>query len=170
MLAVAINTDVLKFIFLKQEAYWEGLSIVPPLLLGYLFLGVYYNFTVWFKLTDKTFYGTIITGAGAFLTITLNFMLIPIAGYLGSSWVTVLVYGFMMVVCYWLGQKYYPIPYKVIPGLAYITCTYLLILVVNSISFTDQVRATGFHGAIIVAYATVIYFVEKKYWQEHKDF
>ena len=65
---------------------------MPILLLGYLFLGVYYNLSVWFKLTDKTYYGTIITVGGAIITIAANYVLIPIAGYLGSSWATLLCY------------------------------------------------------------------------------
>lgn len=170
MLSVAINTDILKFIFLGRETYWEGLAVVPPLLLGYLFLGVYYNFTVWFKLTDKTFYGTIITAVGAILTILLNLLLIPVAGYLGSSWVTALVYGFMMVVCYLLGQKYYPIPYKVVPGIAYIGLTYVLIMLVNSFHFSTQLITSGFHAIVMIAYAFAIYFIEKKQWRHAKDF
>lgn len=144
MLAISINMDILKTQFLRQPEYWEGIVIIPPLLLGYLFLGVYYNFTVWFKLTDKTYYGTIITIGGAILTIVLNFLLIPIAGYLGSSWATAIVYGSMAAACYLIGQKYLPIPYQVANGLSYILLTYLLIYLVNAVVLKNNGRPPFF--------------------------
>jgi O-antigen/teichoic acid export membrane protein len=167
MLAISINIDVLKFLFLQQEKYWEGIAIIPPLLLGYLFLGVYYNFSVWFKLTDKTYFGTIITIGGAILTIVLNYLLIPVAGYLGSSWATALVYGSMALACYFIGQKYFPIPYHVAAGLAYIFITYILIYVVNALAFTNQWAATGFHGGILILYLMMIFILERKRWRQN---
>src|SRR5690606_36709852 len=84
LLGVSVNLDVLKY-FLGNPAYWEGLHIVPVLLLAYLFLGVYYNLSVWFNLTDRTYYGTIITIGGTLITVIANYFLIPVAGYEGSS-------------------------------------------------------------------------------------
>ncbi|HEY5823841.1 MAG TPA: oligosaccharide flippase family protein, partial [Cyclobacteriaceae bacterium] len=165
MLAVSINLDILKFIFLQKEEYWEGLNVVPPLLLGYLLVGVYYNFTVWFKLTDKTYFGTFITVGGVILTVILNLALIPIAGYLGSSWATAIVYGAMAVSCYLIGQRFYPIPYPILSGTAYITITYLLVYVVNGIRLSDQLVATSFHGCALIVFALVVYFIEKRNWR-----
>jgi O-antigen/teichoic acid export membrane protein len=165
LLVTCINLDILKYIFLQQEEYWEGLVIVPPLLLGYLFLGIYYNLSVWFKLTDKTVFGTVITVAGALLTITLNFILIPSFGYLGSSWATAAVYFFMMALCYSLGQKYFPIPYHVLSGVAYIVLTMLLVYAVNSFSFANQWQTTGFHAGVMTAYLVVVYLIERKQWR-----
>lgn len=161
MLGVGINLEVFKLMMRKPE-YWEGLYIVPPLLLGYLFMGVYYNFTVWFKLTDKTYYGTIITVGGALLTIALNFFLIPIAGYYGSSWATAIVYASMMVACYWLGQKFYPIPYRTFSGVVYIAVAYALILAVNRISLPNQFSATAFHLLVVAVFAAVAFIIERK--------
>jgi O-antigen/teichoic acid export membrane protein len=160
MLGVSINLDVLKFLIQKSE-YWEGLNIVPPLLLGYLFLGVYYNLSIWFKLTDKTYYGTIITIGGAILTVVFNYILIPIAGYYGSSLATVLVYFFMMIACYFLGQKYYSIPYKLLPDSMYIIGTSLLIYLVNQIEMESLYTSLEIHGAVIVAFLAVVYRIEK---------
>jgi O-antigen/teichoic acid export membrane protein len=167
MLAISINVDILKIPFLRQKEYWEGIAIIPPLLLGYLFLGVYYNLTVWFKLTDKTYYGTIISIGGALLTVFLNFLLIPIAGYLGSSWATAIVYGTMAASCYIIGQKYFPIPYHVLQGLAYIVFTYVLIYLANIPAFESQWMATVFHSGILIVYLFVIFIIEKKRWIEN---
>jgi len=161
LLGVSINLDVLKFLMQKSE-YWEGLNIVPPLLLGYLFLGVYYNFTVWFKLTDKTYYGTIITIGGAILTVVFNFILIPIAGYYGGSLATVFVYFFMMVACYFIGQKYYPIPYRILSDSMYIIGTSLLIYLVNEIKMESLYISGSLHAAVVLTFLAIIYGIEKK--------
>ena len=161
LLGVGINLDLLKIYFLGKE-YWEGLYIVPVLLLAYLFLGVYYNLSVWFKLTDKTYFGTVITFGGAILTIALNYVLIPVAGYYGSSVAAALVYGAMMVACYFFGQKYYPIPYRVISGIVYIAVTYFLTIGVNALLFPNQIVATVIHSLIIIMYCGVVFIIEKK--------
>ena len=161
LLAVSINLDILKY-FLGNPAYWEGLHIVPVLLLAYLFLGVYYNFSVWFKLTDKTYYGTLITIIGVVITIAANYVLIPIAGYEGSSFAALLCYSGMAVLCYVLGQKFYPIPYQMIQSLLYVAFTVALVYAVNAVSIADQLLATGFHLAVILVYLIVIYLIERK--------
>ena len=109
MLLIGFNLGIFKYFI--SAAYWSGLEIVPLLLLGYLFLGVYYNMTVWFKITDRTIYGTWITGFGALITIASNYLLIPYFGITGSAFVTFLCYFSMTLLCYVSGQRYYPIPY-----------------------------------------------------------
>jgi O-antigen/teichoic acid export membrane protein len=164
-LSVSINLDILKY-FLKRPAYWEGLDIVPILLLGYLFLGIYYNLSAWFKLTDKTHYGTMITIGGAILTIVANYILIPIAGYMGSSWATVICYFSMTAVCYVLGQKFYPIPYRVVSGLAYIFITIAIVYIVRSITIENQWIATGFHALVIGVYLITVFLLERKSFRQ----
>ena len=166
LLAVGINMDVLKYIFLRKEEYWEAIAIVPPLLLGYLFLGVYYNLTVWFKITDRTYYGTAITVGGAVLTVVLNWLLIPRFGYMGSSWATAIVYGIMMAACYLLGRKHYPIPYHVGVDLSYIAGTFILVYLVNSFGFANQWHALGAHFAVLAFYVLVVLMLERKRWRE----
>ncbi|MBL7859422.1 MAG: polysaccharide biosynthesis C-terminal domain-containing protein [Cyclobacteriaceae bacterium] len=165
LVSVSINMDVLKH-FLKREAYWEGLYIVPILLTGYLFLGIYYNISVWFKLTDKTYYGTIITVGGAIITIVANFILIPFYGYLGSSWATLICYLSMTVACYLLGQKYYPIPYYVMKGLGYIIFSIALVYSVNAFEMNNQWLAFGFHQVVLVLFLITIYFFERNQFKQ----
>jgi O-antigen/teichoic acid export membrane protein len=160
LLGVGINMDVLKY--LMDESYWEGIVVVTPLLLGYMFLGIYYNITVWYKLTDRTFYGTIITVGGALLTIALNYILIPLAGYIGSAWASVAVYAVMTVACYALGQKHYPIPYAVGSGLTYIVATTVLVYAVNAFSPADLMLSVPFHIGVIALWALAVYLMERK--------
>lgn len=161
LLGVSINLDILKYI-LPDSRYWDGLHIVPILLLGYLFNGVYYNLTIWFKLTDKTYFATIITVAGALVTIVANYLLIPVLGYFGSALATLACYVFTTALCYVLGQKYYPIPYKVGKGLMYITFTTALVYAVNSFPIDNQIIATAVHMTVVIIYIGIVYLLEKK--------
>ncbi len=117
-LAVALYLEIWKYFFAitgtpkeKLELYWTGLKVVPILLFANMFLGIYYNLSIWYKLTNKTMAGAWITIIGAVLTLLINFLFIPIFGYMASAWATFLCYGSMMVISYIWGQKEYPIPY-----------------------------------------------------------
>lgn len=165
LLGVSINLDIFKY-FLGNVAYWEGLHIVPILLLAYLFLGVYYNMSIWYKLTDKTYFGTLITVGGAGLTILMNYLLIPRLGYLGSSWVTFLCYFMMTAACYMLGKKYYPIPYNLTKGALYILFTLGVVYAVNAIEIPNQWLATGFHALVLILFIGGLYTLEKDYLKE----
>jgi O-antigen/teichoic acid export membrane protein len=165
LLGVSINLDILKY-FLGRNEYWDGLAIVPILLLAYLFLGAYYNFSTWFKLTDKTYFGTILTLVGSVITIVANFVLIPKLGYLGSSIAALLCYFFMALGCYVLGQKFFPIPYGIRRGLTYIIGTVILVYLVNLVKLPNQLIATGFHFLVIVAYLYILYLLEKDYFRQ----
>lgn len=110
---ISLNLSWVGPLFLRRPVYLTGLNVVPILLLANLFLGVYYNLSVWFKLTDKTYYGTYIGAAGAVLTIALNFVLIPVLGYTGSAWATLACYFLMAALCWWLGERHFPVPYPV---------------------------------------------------------
>lgn len=164
LFSVSINLDVVKLI-LRGEEYRQGLSIVPILLLAYLFLGVYYNFSVWFKLSDRTYWGTIITLGGAVITILANFFLIPVLGYFGSSIATLICYASMTFTCYLVGQKYYPIPYWIKQDALYIIGTFALIYLINAWKIDDQIVATTVHVAIVAIYVAVIAIVERKHFQ-----
>lgn len=93
--------------------YRAAVGIVPILLMAYVFLGIFYNFSIWYKLADKTSIGGAIALGGSIITIVLNILLIPSLGYFGPAWAALACYGFMIGTCYWTGQKYYPIPYPI---------------------------------------------------------
>ncbi len=92
--------------------YRIGLEVVPILLLANLCLGVYFNLSIWYKLTGQTKFGAIITIIGAIITLSINFLFIPTFGYIACAWATFTSYGLMMILSYFLGQKYYPIKYN----------------------------------------------------------
>ncbi|MGV3530188.1 MAG: polysaccharide biosynthesis C-terminal domain-containing protein [Flavisolibacter sp.] len=128
-LFIGLYRDVLQWILtLKSDAWGEGIYIVPILAMGNIFLGVYYNLSIWYKLTNKNMYGAYITIAGAVITIVLNILLIPHWHYLGAALATFFCYLFMMVISYVMGQKYYPIPYAKKKLLAYLGIAVVLYL------------------------------------------
>ena len=104
--------DIIKVLFIKNPDYWGAISIVPIVLLANLFLGIYHNLSVWYKLTDKTRYGMYFSIIGALLTIVLNIVLIPKIGFIAAAWATLAAYGTMMIVSYFYGKKYYNVPYN----------------------------------------------------------
>ena len=109
-LAVALFLPIWKH-FIGPK-YWSGLSIVPILLLANMFLGIYYNLSIWFKLGNKTTAGLMITLVGSAITLIINYLFIPKFGFIACAWATFFCYGGMMVLSYIWGQKVYPIPYK----------------------------------------------------------
>ncbi len=108
-LGIMLFMDIVQYFV--GEAYRVGLGIVPVLLLANLFLGIYFNLSIWYKLTGQTRFGAWIALAGATITIALNIWWIPILGYHGSAWATLVCYFFMMTTSYLYGQKHYPVPY-----------------------------------------------------------
>jgi O-antigen/teichoic acid export membrane protein len=117
-LVVMLFLDVFKW-FIPNPAYHEGLRVVPILMLANVFLGIYYNQSVWYKLTDRTKAGSSISLIGAGITLVLLLVLVPRFGYMGAAWATLACYSGMAMISYAWGQKHYPIPYNVSRVLLY---------------------------------------------------
>jgi len=100
-------------ILLIGETYRGPQDIIPILLFSNLFLGIYYNISIWYKLSDRTIFGAYISLGGALITLTLSIVLLPQLGYIVSAYASLACYAFMMMAGYLLGQKYYPIQYPV---------------------------------------------------------
>lgn len=111
MLFILAYIDVFQLLLGKN--FREGLGVVPILLVSFLFLGIYYNVSIWYKLIDKTLWGAWIAGMGTVITIVLSIILIKKMGVIGSAWTALVCYVFMVFAAYFLGRKYYPIPYKI---------------------------------------------------------
>lgn len=111
--------------FIAPE-YYEGLGVVPILLMASIFLGIYYNLSIWYKLNDKTSVGAWISIGGAAITVLLNYWWIPRYSYMGAAWATFACYFLMMAVCYALGQKNYFIPYNLKKVIGYPLAAFLV--------------------------------------------
>lgn len=103
-----LRWDVAGFTFLGQE-YWEGINMIPIILLSYLFLGMYMIFTPGFYIEKKSKYMVIFTGSGAIVNILANLYLLPRIGIYGAAWATVLSYATMAITIFIAAQRIYPI-------------------------------------------------------------
>ncbi|WKS95121.1 lipopolysaccharide biosynthesis protein [Riemerella columbina] len=112
-LGIIANISWLKTIFITDSSYWIAIDIVPIIVIANLCFGIYYNLSTWYKVTDRTGYGTLISWAGAGITIILHLLFLKTYGFMVSAWTTLVAYLSMMLISYFLGQKHYPIPYKV---------------------------------------------------------
>jgi O-antigen/teichoic acid export membrane protein len=163
-LLVTLFIDVFKY-FIGAE-FREGLHVVPVLLMANLFLGIYYNLSIWYKLSDQTGKGALISIVGAIITIVLNVWWIPLFGYTGAAWATLACYFSMTVICYTMGKKYYPIPYNSKRVTAYILAG-LILYVLNTqaklhINLTPLV-SNGFSAVSIAVFVLLVWRFESKY-------
>lgn len=159
LLGVVVFADVLKVILIGDEAYWQAMLIVPIILLANLCLGIYHNLSVWYKITDRTKFGAYISVFGAFLTLLLNIWLIPKISYIGSALATLAAYASMMMISYYFGKKYYPIPYN----LKKISVYLLLSIGLSAITFY------GFRGNYVVGISALIVFLGLVFQLEKND-
>lgn len=111
MLGLLLFADV--FAIIVDETYRDSMYVVPIILVGYFFLGLYYNLAIWYKVTDKTIYGTLIAGVGTLLTIAVNLILLPKVGVLASAYAAMACYIIMAVLCYLIGRRHLRIPYRI---------------------------------------------------------
>lgn len=132
-LAVAMYLDIWK-LFIRNPKMWVGLKVVPVLLLANMFLGIYYNLSVWYKLGNKTMAGAWITIIGAGITLLINYFFIPYFSYMACAWATFACYGSMMVVSFVWGQKEYRIPYAWKKLVAYMVIVVLIFFIHKGIT------------------------------------
>lgn len=150
--------DIIKLLFIKNSDYWEAISIVPIVLLANLFLGIYHNIAVWYKLTDKTRYGMYFSIIGALITIVLNIVLIPKIGFIASAWATLAAYGSMMVISYLYGKKYYNVPYNLTKSGSYLITS----IIISYISFTFFRANYLASFTLVLLFGLLIFKNEKK--------
>jgi len=150
-LVVTLYLPVLKYFISPKE--WEGLAVVPILLLANMFLGIYYNLSIWYKLSHKTIAGAYITIIGAFLTLLINYIFIPRYGYMACAWATFFCYGSMMAISFTWGQKVYRVPYAWKKLLAYIAIVVLLYFIQLGISHFNGNRIINMlSGTVILSF------------------
>jgi O-antigen/teichoic acid export membrane protein len=163
-LATMVNMSWIRY-FVGKE-FRAGLDVVPILLLANLALGVFFNLSIWYKLTGHTRFGAYLTLFGAALTLILNFYWIPRIGYMGSAWATLICYASMMIVSYIIGQKYYPVKYDLKRILGYLALSLILFFISRYFSGDDKkdsidVISLLLGNALLIIFCAVIYVFEK---------
>tara|TARA_R110002111_G_scaffold163743_2_gene229948 strand:- start:213 stop:1607 length:1395 start_codon:yes stop_codon:yes gene_type:complete len=157
LLFVVVFADLLKPYIILSEAYYEAMWIVPFILLANFCLGIYHNLSVWYKITDRTKFGAYISIFGAIVTLVLNYVLIPIIGFKGSAIATLSAYAIMMLLSFYFGRKYYPVPYN----LKKINL-YLLVSILFSFVFFYNYRENYIIGiAMLIVFLGLVILLEK---------
>lgn len=157
LLSVIVFADLFKQLMIRDSSYWVAMKVVPLIILANFFLGIYTNLSIWYKLIDKTYIGAYISLVGAIITLLLNFLLIPSMSYYGSAIATLAAYGSMMFISYYLGNKYYPIPYDLKKISGYLS----LSIIFSAVSFYGF-RENYYVGVgLLIVFLYFIYHNEK---------
>lgn len=158
-LGVMLNISWIQF-FLGSH-FREGLHVVPVLLLANLLLGVFFNLSIWYKLSDKTLYGAWISLTGACITLLLNLWWIPLFGYAGSAWATLVCYASMCVFSYIAGQKFYPVPYPLFRMGLYLSAAIVLYVATLYLPVENTFGRLLINNLGLMAFACIAWFAEK---------
>lgn len=163
---MSLYLDVLQY--LVGQDFRGAIKVVPILLLAYLFLGLYYNFSIWFKLKDKTIYGAAIAMGGLILVVSLNIVLIPRIGYSGAAWSVLACFIFYCIAAYLTGKRHFPInyPFGKILGLIF----YAVVIVCISIFLAEKIDLTLYrilvNTILALVFIAYVFFTNKSLVQE----
>ena len=159
-LALSLNLEIFKYLI--HPDYWDALNVVPIILMAFVFFGIFVNLSVWYKLNDITKYAVYLTLAGTIVTLFINIKFIPVYGYIASAWGHFAAYLVMIVLSYFLGKKYYPVPYNV----QKIAIYFVLALIIFTICTVLPIKSNFLHltvnNILILIFVALIYFREIK--------
>lgn len=158
-LAVSLNIDIFKH-FIRNESYWVGLGVVPILLLANVFLGIYYNQSIWYKLSGQTKFGAYISIGGALLTVLINVLFIPVYGYWACAWATLIVYAAQMIASYLLGQRYHPINYNVRKFALYLGLSLVIFWLTTVLDISNGYVKFFVHNGMICLFLFVVWSLD----------
>ena len=161
-LTILLYIDV--FQYLVGSNFRSGLKVAPVLLLAFVFFGVYFNFSIWYKLTDKTRIGALISTAGMFVSLIANYWLIPHLGIMGAAWASLISYVFLSLLAYVVGQRYYPIPFHPERLLVYIGLamgTFYLSQQLDTTFSFSLIPKLIVHSFLIILYLGLVALFEK---------
>lgn len=144
------------------EKFREGLDVVPILLLANLFLGIFINQSIWYKLTGQTGYGAMLTIFGALITISLNIYWIPRIGYMGAAWATLICYASMMVASYFLGNKHYPVNYDLKRILGYLGLSVTLYFISVFAKTESAIINLFLNNLMLLVFVAIVWKMEGK--------
>jgi O-antigen/teichoic acid export membrane protein len=164
-LGMEFYIDALKLIINKN--YWEGFSVVPIILMSYVFQGIYFNLSFWYKLTDKTMYGAYFSTLGAIITVVIIVVFVPYkspvyGGYMAAAWASFICYFVMMVISYIYGQKYFPVQYELKRIGWYFILAVLLFFIFTWDKMTTHVPSIDYSIKTIVFLGFIYYLLWKE--------
>jgi len=170
LLGILMYMDIIQY--MVEETLRSGLYLIPILLTANLFLGLYYNFSIWYKLTDKTIYGAYISVVAAIITLSINYIFLPQIGLEASAWAALACYFFMAMMGYLLGRKYFPVPYKLFNMFGYILLALAIYFISQQIRFRllptgeagspNMWTMIGINTVLLIGYLGILFGWERK--------
>lgn len=155
-MGVMFYIDILKYFI--SPRYFSGLKVVPIIMMGELFFGIFFNLSLWYKLTDKTIWGMWFSLLGLAITIGLNVLLVPRMGYMGCAWAAFACYGVMMVTSYFVGRAKHPIGYPTarigayfaLAAVIYVIGLYIAVTPITAVNYAIRALLLLGYVAIVV--------------------
>ena len=157
-LAVIAYLDILKYII--APGYWSGLQVIPIVMAAEIMMGVYFNLSFWYKLTDRTIWGAVFSGIGCAVLVAGNIIFVPRFGYMACAWAGFAGYGTAMLLSYFVGRHYYPVPYPLKRICAYVLLAAAIFSIYTFVRFDNIYIDLLLRTALLVAFLTVVIKVE----------
>ena len=158
-LAVMAYLDIFKYFI--APSYWEGLRVVPIVMMAEIFMGIYFNLSFWYKLIDETWWGAIFSAIGCVVLLSINFIFVPKYGYMACAWGGFAGYGTCMVLSYLVGQKKAPIPYNLKSAFIYFAVAMALFFVQKYLHFESIALTLVVNTALLLVFFAFICWMEK---------
>jgi len=164
-----VNLYLDYFILFIGKSFREGSHIVPVILMANLVMGIFFNLSIWYKLTNKTKIGAVLVILGALITVVINLLFIPKYGFLASAWAHLICYSVMVVLSYLWSRKHYAVPYRIGRILVYIAFA-LVIYFINELFLQEVLKSQNLKGLILMGlFGAVVYFGERKTFNDYKN-
>ena len=158
-LAVVMYMPILRYII--KSDYWEGLRVVPIVMMAEIFMGLYFNLSFWYKLTDQTWWGAIFSAIGCAVLLAINFIFVPKYGYMACAWGGFAGYATCMVLSYFVGQKKAPIPYNLKSAFIYFAVAMALYYAQKYIHIDNTVLTLVVNTGLLRVFVAFICWMEK---------
>jgi len=163
-LAVVMYMPLLQY--LVGEDYREGLRVVPIVMMAEIFMGIYFNLSFWYKLTDQTWWGAIFSAIGCAVLLAVNFIFVPRYSYMACAWGGFAGYGTCMVLSYFVGQKKAPIPYDLKSAFIYFALALALYYVQKVLHFNNTILTLAVNTALMLVFVAAICWFERNLLKE----
>lgn len=156
-LVVVLYIDIFKY--LVGSTYWEGLRVVPIVMMAEIFMGIYFNLSFWYKLNDKTYWGAIMSVIACAVLLAVNIIFVPRFGYIACAWGGVAGYGTAMLLSYFIGQHYHPIHYDIKSILIYFGLALVLFGVSQILPISNQWLSMGANTVLLGIF--IVYIIKR---------
>lgn len=153
-LAVMFYLDILRHVIGRD--YWDGLRVVPIVMVAEVFMGIYFNLSFWYKLIDETRWGAYFSLTGCIILILMNIFLIPKYGYIACAWAGFTGYGVAMLLSYFVGQKKYPIQYDLKAIGMYVLLAAVLYVAAEYVSIDNIYLRMAYRTVLLILFIAYV--------------